>query len=99
MEGDLVVEFSFIKQGVIYKTRNRGIGSVLPGMLGMRGMFTMILGNLLRFLENVFILEFRRVLEKIPGYFREDSEGCSRRLRGMFQEILWNVIKDFGQVY
>ena len=47
MQGDLVVEFSFIKQGAIYKTRNTGIGTALPGMLGTRGMFTMILGNLL----------------------------------------------------
>ena len=92
MQGDLVVEFSFIKQGAIYKTRNTGIGSVLPGMLGTRGMFTMILGNLLEVSEECS--HFR-----IPESTRKDSGVFSRRFRGMFKKIAGNIPRDSLECY
>ena len=80
MQGGLVVEFSFIKQGAIYKTRNTGIGNRFWGMLETRGMFTRILGNLLE--DSGECSHF-----SIPGSTRKDSGVFSRRFREMFKKI------------
>ena len=92
MQGGLVVEFSFIKQGAIYKTRNTGIRNGLRAMLGTRGMFTRILGNLLE--DSGECSHF-----SIPGSTRKDSGVFSRKFRGMFKKILGNVPGDSRDFY
>ena len=57
---------------VIYKPRNTGI----QVMRGTRGMFTRIPGNLLEDSENVLILAFQGMLEKIQENVPEDSGEC-----------------------
>ena len=87
LQGDLVVEFSFIKQRAIYKTRNTGMETILQGMLGTRGMFTVILGNLLEVSGECS--HFR-----IPESTRKDSEVFSSRFRGMFKNFPRDVQRD-----
>ena len=87
-----MVEFSFIKQGAIYKTRNTGIGNGLWGMLEMGGAINRILGNFLE--DSGECSHF-----SIPGSTRKDSGVFSRKFRGMFKMILGNVPEDSWQCY
>ena len=75
---------------VIYKTRNTGTGNGMREMLGTRGMFTRIPGNVL---EDSGECSF----SNIPGNVQEDSGECSRRFRGMLKKILGNAQEDSGE--
>ena len=59
----------------------------MQGMQGTRGMFTMILGNVLE--DSGECSHF-----SILGNAREDSGECSRRFRGMLEKIPGNVPED-----
>ena len=61
-------------------------------MLGTGGMFTRILGNLLK--DSGECSHF-----SIPGSTRKDSGVFSRKFRGMFKKILGNVPGDSRDFY
>ena len=56
-------------------------------MRGTRGMFTRIAGNLLQDSGECYYFN-------IPGNIEQYSDKCSRRFRGMFEEVLGNVQED-----
>ena len=58
-----------LREKAIYQTRNTGTGNGMRGMQGTWGMFT-------RIPENVLILAFRGIFEKIPGNVIKDSGEC-----------------------
>ena len=63
------------------------MGSGMQGMQGTRGMSTRILGNLLG--DSRECSHF-----SIAGNVVKDFGECSKRFRGIFQQIPGNVIKD-----
>ena len=84
----------FIKPGIqergrVYREcRERG-----ECLLGFRGMFKRIPGNVWRD-SGECLKRFGRMYKKIPGNVREDSVDCWRRFRGMLKKISGNLNLD-----